>query len=201
MQRRELLQLLATTAGLSWLDGLAPEQLLAFGRHMHARAATAGTSVLDAHANDTVIAAAECIIPATDTPGATDAAVQLFIDRMLADWYSTAERDRFLAGLRRLDEDSRTRYGRDFRACAVAEQTVLLTELDDEVTALRGPAAAQRRTALGISNANEHWFAMLKYLTVYGYFTSEVAARQTLRTYPLPMRYDGCAPYQPRARR
>jgi hypothetical protein len=44
------------------------------------------------------------------------------------------------------------------------------------------------------ANPNEHWFAMLKYTTVFGYCTSEIAMRRTLGAWPRPTRYDGCAP-------
>jgi hypothetical protein len=188
MERRELIQWLVATAGLQCLDSLAPSDLIALGRDVHRRAASrnAALRALSPHAERTVAAAAERIIPVTDTPGATDAGVSAFIDKMLADWHTPAERGRFLAGLPDLDTRCRARRGRDFVDCAVADQVAVLTALDDEVTALRegnGDGAA----------ANQHWFAMLKYLTVYGYCTSEAGMR-TLQLYPLPRRYDGCAP-------
>jgi gluconate 2-dehydrogenase gamma chain len=191
MDRRELIQWLVATAGLHGLDSLAPSDRLAFGRDVHRRVASqnAGRRVLSSHAARTVTAAAERIIPATDTPGATDAGVSAFIDKMLADWHSPAERDRFQAGLPDLDTRCRTRGGRAFVDCAVADQVAVLTALDDEVTALR--------VGGGEAAANQHWFAMLKYLTVYGYSTSEVGMR-ALHLDSLPGRYDGCAPIEAR---
>lgn len=191
MERRELVRWLVATAGIQCLDGIAPGDLLALGRDVHGRAASDGATLraLDPHAERTVTAAAERILPAGDTPGATDAGVTAFIDKMLADWHTPAERDRFLAGLPELDARCRALRQRDFVDCDDADQTAVLTALDDEVTALRrrgaGPAA------------NERWFAMLKYLTVFGYCTSEVGMRQTLRAYPPPTRFDGCAPLEP----
>ncbi len=178
MERRELIQWLVATAGggLRSLDALAPTDLLAFGRDVHRHRAT--RRALSPHAERTVAAAAERIIPATDTPGATDANVSAFIDKMLADWHTPEEREQFLAGLRDLDHRCRARGTRDFVDCAEADQLAVLTALDDEVTA---------------PDATDHWFARLKYLTVYGYCTSEAGMR-TLRLYPLPGRYDGCAP-------
>ena len=186
MERRELIQWLVATAGLQCLDSLAPSDLLALGRDVHRRAASrnAALRALSPHAERTVAAAAERIIPATDTPGATDAGVSAFIDKILADWHTPAERGRFLDGLPDLDTRCRARRGRDFVDCAVTDQVAVLTALDDEVTALR---AARGGTA-----ANQHWFAMLKYLTVYGYCTSEAGMRM-LGLYPLAGRYDGCA--------
>ncbi|MGH7559905.1 MAG: gluconate 2-dehydrogenase subunit 3 family protein [Gemmatimonadales bacterium] len=199
MERRELIRILSSTAGLACLQGLSPDDLLGLGKSVHADAAgQQGLQALDGQADATVIAAAERILPATDTPGATAAQVHRFIDRMLADWYTPAERDRFLSGLRELDERSRASHRRDFVGCTEAQQTALLTTLDGEVTALRGPAGAEARRRAGLANANEHWFATLKYLTAWGWATSEPVLRALGRD-KLPGRWDGCAPYQPRA--
>ena len=175
------------TAALECLDGFMPDELLAFGAHVHEGQASRaqGSGVLDAHARRTVVVAAERILPASDTPGATDADVVSFIDRMLADWYNPGERDRFLAGLRELDAKCRARHGKDFADCDERDQVAVLTAFDDDV-------AARRRA--GAASPNEHWFAMLKYTTVFGYCTSEVAMRRTLGSWPRPTRYDGCAP-------
>lgn len=178
MERRELIQWLVATAGLQCLDSLASSDLLALGRDVHRRAASR-TRALSPHAERTVAAAAEQILP-----GATEAGASAFIDKMLADWHTPDERRRFLAGLPELDTRCRARSGRAFVDCAPADQVAVLTALDDEVTALRAAQGAA---------ANQHWFAMLKYLTVYGWCTSEAGMR-TLGLYPLAGRYDGCAP-------
>ncbi len=173
MKRRELIRWLVATAGLRALDGLAPADLLALGRDVHRRAAShAARHALTAHAEQTVAIAAERILPATDTPGATDAGVSAFIEKMLTDWHTPAERERFLAGLHDLDARCHARASHDFVDCSEADQVAVLTALDD---------------------AREEWFARLKYLTVYGYCTSEVGQR-ALGLWPQPWRYDGCAP-------
>ena len=174
MERRELIQWLVATAGLKALDSLVPDDLLALGREVH-RGALSRT--LSPHAERTVAAAASRILPGAD--------VGAFIDKMLADWHTPAERDRFLAGLPDLDARCRARVSRAFVDCAEADQVAVLTALDNEVTALRSGS--------GSAAANQHWFAMLKYLTVYGWCTSEAGARE-LGIYPLAGRYDGCAP-------
>ena len=173
MERRELIQWLVATAGLRALDGLAPTDLLALGRDVHRRATPhAARHTLTAHAEQTVAIAAERIIPATDTPGATDANVSAFIGKMLTDWHTSEEREQFLGGLRDLDARCRARTSRDFVDCSEADQVAVLTALDA---------------------AREEWFGRLKYLTVYGYCTSEVGQR-ALGLWPQPWRYDGCAP-------
>jgi gluconate 2-dehydrogenase gamma chain len=173
MERRELIGWLVATAGLQCLESLAPQDLLALGRDVHLRGSG---RALGSHALQTVATAAERIIPATDTPGATDAGVAAFIDKMVTDWYTPVERTRFQAGLPELDTRCRARAGKDFVSSAESVQVAVLTELDSE-------AAGSR----------DHWFAMLKFLTVYGYCTSEPGMR-ALGLHPLPGRYDGCAP-------
>ncbi len=173
MKRRELIHWLVATAGLHALDGLTAADLLALGRDVHRRATPHATRrTLTAHAQETVTLAAERILPATDTPGATNAGVSAFIEKMLTDWHTPAERERFLAGLRDLDARCRARASRDFVDCSEADQISVLTALDD---------------------AREEWFGRLKYLTVYGYCTSDVGQR-ALGLWPQPWRYDGCAP-------
>jgi hypothetical protein len=167
MNRRELIQWLAATAGADFL---------AFGRAVHAQPAPRASRFLSLHAEQTITAAAERILPATDTPGATDANVTAFIDKMLADWHTPEERAHFVTGLQDLDTRCRARASYDFVDCAEADQIAVLSALDAE-------AAGER----------DHWFGRLKYLTVFGYCTSEVGMR-TLGLWPQPWRYDGCAP-------
>lgn len=186
MDRRELLQWMVATGGLAALERLSAADLLTIGRDAH-RAESAHAArgrTLDVHAAALVTIVADHIIPASETPGASDAGVVAFVDHMLGAWYAVADRDRFLAGLADLDVRSRARGGVSFAMRDAAAQHSLLEVIDDEVTALR--------TAQGAS-ANGHWFAMLKYLTVWGYCTSERGMRETLHTWPMPMRYDGNA--------
>jgi hypothetical protein len=189
MHRRELIQWMLATGGLAAFNRLSAGDLEAVGRDVHQRIAAQLRS-LSAPAARTVTAASECIIPRSDTPGATDAGTTAFIDTMLSDWYSRSERDQFLAGLAELDARSRAVGGRVFADRPSVEQSALLTEFDNTVNTLRRTNATA---------ANAHWFAMLKYLTVWGYCTSEKGMRQTLGSWPPPMRYDGCAPLDTRA--
>src|SRR6266498_4051400 len=134
MERRELIQWLVATAGLQSLKALDPADLLALGRDVHRGAPVRRTlSAVDV--------AAERILP-----GAAEANVGAFIDKMLADWHTPAERERFLAGLADLDSRCRARSGgaRDFVDCDEADQTAVLTALDDEAFA---------------AGTNDHWFA------------------------------------------
>ena len=170
MERRELIQWLVATAGLQSLKSLAPADFFDLGRDVHQRPLR---RALPAHVERTATVAAERILP-----GATEANVGVFIAKMLSDWHTPAERAQLLAGLADLDARCRARATHEFVDYSEADQIAVLTALDDEAFS---------------TGTHDHWFARLKYLTVYGYCTSEPGMR-ALRLYPLPWRYDGCAP-------
>jgi len=187
MDRRELLQWRVVTGGMATVSTFSARDLESLGAVAHERLAAdnARSPRLTARELLIVAAVAECIIPRTDTPGATDARVAEFVDVMMADWYPSEAADRFRTGVAALDATSRSRFAASYPEASHAQQAELAQSLDDEVTALR--RARDPR-------AGEHWFAMLKYLTVWGYCTSEVAMRELFHNIERPMRYDGAAP-------
>ena len=188
MHRRRALQLLGALAAVPALPALrrfSDAELLALGERIHEEigAHPYEPRALTAEQFRTVQVAAEHIIPRTHTPGATDARVADFIDTMLADWYPPAERARFIFGV---DELNGRTPGRGFTDGTPAERVALLTALDGEVATLRRSSAQQ---------ANEHWFSTLKFLTVWGYYTSRAGITEELRVDMMPGRYDGNAEY------
>jgi gluconate 2-dehydrogenase gamma chain len=193
MERRDLLQLVMSTGALATLQQLSLDDVAAFGEQVHRAAAPLANTTdrqrvwaaLTAAQARTVQVMAEDIIPRTSTPGATDANVTAFIDRMLADWYAPAERDVVLQGLPQLDIRALAERGTSYVALPAARRVALLEALDGEVTALRRTNGAA---------ANAHWFSTLKYLTVFGYCTSEPGMSKHLDAWPLTGRYDGNAP-------
>ena len=42
----------------------------------------------------------------------------------------------------------------------------------------------------------QHYFRLMKELTLLGYFTSKIGATQALRYIETPGRYEGCIPYK-----
>jgi glucoside 3-dehydrogenase (cytochrome c) hitch-hiker subunit len=182
MNRREMLALLAGTAALSSL----PDELLAMGRAVHKRAHAGTLRTLTPHQNETVATIAELIIPKTDTPGARDAGVPAFIDVMLADWGDDNQRKAFTAGLANVDERSRKAFGKDFIGCPPDQQTEILQDLDYEL--------AQARDAK--TDASGNFFGMMKWLTLTGYYTSEVGSTSELHYRVVPGRFEPCYPLE-----
>jgi hypothetical protein len=188
--RREAVRALAGIAAMPFFGNLGVTELTEIGRRVHDRAGLAGAAgdaprALTVAEFEIVKAAAERIVPRTDTPGATDARVAEFIDVMLADWYDATETARFKAGIADLDARARTLSGSSFPQSSAQQQTELLTSLDNEFQVARNNGSA-----------NDQWFGMLKHLTVWGYYTSEVGIAQELRVKLIPGYYDGNAQYR-----
>lgn len=177
---------------------LAPEgafaELVAWAQRVRASAGQAGGSSHDASQaapslltppRARVMAAmAEVIIPATDTPGASEAGVTEFVAALVDGWLDDDDRDRFLAGLDTVDPAARDRFGVDFADCTPDEQAALVGDLDAELTRLRdNPATDETR----------HFFHDVKRFTLTAYFTSEVGLEAVGYRTTFPA-FDGCAP-------
>jgi hypothetical protein len=183
MDRRDALRRLTAGAALPLVGSMFSAELFVWGREVHASLETRQQPAAGLLPTDTLrvlTPACERIIPADETPGATAAGVPAFIGHMLANWYDAPDRARVIAGLESLDATSRARHSQSFDACTNAQQDALLLDLDRE-----GPS---------------HWFGTVKYLTIWGYYTSEIGVRRELEQAPHEGRYDGCAPYAPRKR-
>jgi hypothetical protein len=172
MHRRDLLALLGAGAAGSLLAPLSAEERYALGRALHRDLADAAASAPSA----LVARIADLILPTTDTPGALDVRVPEFVDAMMTSWYSSEERADFERGLAAIEE--RAGSG-GFLALTDSAQIELLRQLDGT----RGPKGSA-----------EAAFATLKWLTVYGYFTSERVQKEVLKTVIIPGRFDGCIP-------
>ncbi|CAG5068250.1 hypothetical protein DYBT9623_00979 [Dyadobacter sp. CECT 9623] len=145
---------------------------------------------------------AEMIIPKTDTPGAKDAKVGEFIEKMLNECYSEKDQDSFTKGLDALEK-------KDFMKSSAADRTTILKEMEksakDEIAKAdtekkaRAEEEKKKYTEAGkeYSDAGVPFFRLMKELTLLGYFTSEVGATQALEYVPVPGRYDGCIDYKP----
>lgn len=190
MHRREVLGKLAVAAA-AWpvLRGLRPDELLALGERTHERLAERWAYqpvALDAHEFRTASVVAELIIPETETPGATSAGVDRFIDLMVAEWFDDGERAAFRAGLSDLDARSRAAFGSNFVAGSSAQQTSLLERLEADSLELREADPAR---------AENLFFPRMKWLTLLGYYTSERGATEEHHWVAIPGAYRGCEPF------
>lgn len=129
---------------------------------------------------------ADTIIPTTDTPGAKAAKVGDFMNTMVADCYKESDQKIFVAGIEKVDEASKKAIGKGFMDASAQQRTSLLSELNKQLKAYNDSKKE------GDPN---HYFGMMKQLTLLGYFTSEIGATQALRYIAVPGKFQGCVPY------
>ena len=180
MERREVVRLLGAIVAVPFLPPTAgTAENVARRVHQAMQAGAARFRTFTPEQQATVASLADAILPATDTPGALDARVPEFVDHIVTEWATEAERQSLLAGLADIHVLARQAGGNNLSALTSAQRTELLLTLDSQRNASRGAGYA---------------WGQVKSLTVFGYFTSEVVQRDVLQTQMIFAAFEPCAP-------
>lgn len=147
----------------------------------------------------------ETILPTTAASGGGKAAkVGQFMQVMVRDCYSPADQDIFLSGIDKLNDFSKKNTSKEFLKCSASERQDLLVKLDAEVKEYKKQNDLLKQQELEKEKASQaggkpnyikkevpdHYFAMIKQLTLLGYFTSAVGYKAQSYV-SVPGRYDG----------
>lgn len=179
MHRREAFRLLGAIAAVPFLPDSA-DAATSIARRIHESIQGGARFRTFSPSQQALVSRlADAVIPRTDTPGALDVRVPEFIDHMMTDWASAAERQALLDGLAVIGARAGAAGNAVFAALPVTRQAAILTQLDSELTATSGAGYA---------------WAQVKSLTVVGYFTAEPVQRDVLRTQVIHAAFDGCSP-------
>ncbi len=150
----------------------------------------------------TVAEITERIIPTTNTPGAKAAMVDRFIDAFLKDIASQEEQAEFSSGISAVNDLSVTRFKKKFTELSVENQDAILTEISGPAVAeksdeeLADELANEGEQVLGSIDSDLRFFNMMRQLTITGYFTSEIGAKEALKFDEIPGTWQGCVPYE-----
>lgn len=139
-----------------------------------------------------IAALSESIIPATDTPGATEAGVIRFMIPLLTQCTDKKTLNRFIQGLQDLEAHTRSRYGKDFSQCTGQEKEKTLLYFEQLSQPVSDRLGRAKNKVLG-----SPFFKTLKQYTVESFCISEKGASLALRYIPVPGRYQGCMPMEP----
>ena len=101
---------------------------------------------------------AETIIPNTNTPGAKEISVPVFVLQMLNDCYEQKDRDRFLKGMQQFSDDVKSKYGKSFIKCSAPEREKIITAINTQKDA---------------GSDVDFFYQTLKQLTLRGYTNSK----------------------------
>ena len=181
MDRRELLKLVSLATGAVVIGG---EFFLAGCKNKDAAVAGASFSQDDIALLDEI---AETIIPKTATAGAKEAEVGKFMTGFVNDCYEEADQKTFHEGIKKLDEACNKMHGHSFMKAEPAHRKELLTALDKE---------AKEYSKSKKKEDPNHYFSMMKQLTLLGYFTSKPGLTENFDYKQVPGKYDGAVPYK-----
>ena len=187
MDRRELLKMIAAVAGGAVLGG---ELCLAGCKNPPAIGGATFTPE-DVRFLDEV---ADTIIPTTSSPGAKAAKVGQFMTVMVNDCYDPEDQKVFHDGMQELKEGFDKKYRTSFIKGSPQQRHDFLVDLDKEAKDHQKKRADTMKD--GKATLPNHYFSLMKQLTLMGYFTSKEGMTQALRYNPVPGHYEGCIDYK-----
>jgi len=204
MDRRELLKMIAVVTGGVVIGG----EVFLTGCKTGAKTADAGFTAANITLLDEV---GETIIPATTTPGAKAAKIGEFMKVIVTDCYTEKQQTAFTNGISALEEACKKANGKGFMECTPQQRHDFLVGLEKEAKEFNTKRDAtdkplkeahdKANSTLAWKDQKEwegspsHYYTMMKQLTLWGFFTSETGAKETLRYLPVPGKYDGAVPY------
>ena len=130
----------------------------------------------------------ETILPATAaSPGAKEAMIGEFMKTYVTDCYEIPNQEIFMEGIGRINQAADKAFNKQFIDLDAKQKHELLVSIDKEATEYRKKMK---------EGDPEHYFSLIKQLTLFGYFTSKPGATKALRYLPVPGRYEGCIDYK-----
>ena len=173
--RREAIRRAAILAGLA----LSPQLVASVAQAQTATQTAAGKTYLTAAQAAVAGAAADRILPRTDTPGAADVGVPAFLDRYYGEFMTDDERRLFVAGLDAIEAAAKSAQNGSFASLPSAQQDAVL-----------------RAVATSQQDQNPSSFGLIRSMTILGYFSSEQVAKSVLNYDPVPAGYEPCIPLE-----
>lgn len=175
MKRREAVKISLRLIGTSLTAPLVVEAL----RACKPQANDGWTpAVLSQQEDELVKEIGDLIIPATETPGASDVGVNRFIDLLLQDVLPEEEKVEFIQGLKSFEKQSEAANGLPFLKSSPDQKRAFVQKLD--------------ASALDDGNQGPSFFRTIKMLSLVAYFSSEEGMKQNFNYVPIPGSYDGC---------
>jgi Gluconate 2-dehydrogenase subunit 3 len=159
------------------LYGLGLSAIAEFGSHAVAKEAVKPAASLSTEERAVLIAVVETLIPQTATPGAAEVGVPHFIEFMFRRGMEPHQQRAFRDGLSAFMIDSQRLYSPGITGDSPTQRLAYLTTLDAQLFGEESPAT--KTSTLEV-------YALVKRLTVIGYFTTEAAALQELDVEPYP---------------
>ncbi len=133
---------------------------------------------------ENVLAAmANCLIPKTDTPGASELKAHHFALRMVDDCFEPEEQQKFLMGLAQVEKAIEDKTGNTFTEATIAEQKIFLQDVE------AGKVIPTLKE--GEVNSIEGFYSPFRNLIIRGYLGSEYVMTNVFGYNMIPGRFKG----------
>tara|TARA_R110002020_G_scaffold174704_4_gene366229 strand:+ start:19663 stop:20256 length:594 start_codon:yes stop_codon:yes gene_type:complete len=132
----------------------------------------------------------DMVLPRTDTPGALDVKVDIFMDRAFAKLYNAEGQDRIRNEIGTFNADCKRDFGDHFLDLSDADRIKVL-EKAEQVPGQFGSSVWG--TGVGPQEP-VGFYRSLKSMALWAYFTSEEIGETVLSYDPIPGAYNGCVP-------
>ena len=140
----------------------------------------------------TISALVDTILPQTETPGALDMKVDIFIDKVFGELYDKAGQSWVLDEITKLNDRCADQYGSTFTGLTDQQRASFLSELESEYPKYNSSVWG---TAVG-EQEPVGFYRSVKTMALWGYFTSEEIGKNVLNYDPVPGEYKGCIPLE-----
>ncbi|MEM7575773.1 MAG: gluconate 2-dehydrogenase subunit 3 family protein [Bacteroidota bacterium] len=187
MERRTALKRTALLAGASTLG---PSLLSLLQSCQPASRLDWTPEFLSLEQADFFAAFVDTILPKTETPGALDVKVDLFMDLVFARLYNAAGQEQLLADIKAFDERCTDQFGQTFANLDGGQRTEFL-QAEETTNAKYAPQVWG--TAVG-EQEPIGFYRSMKSLVIWGYFSSQEIGQNVLNYDPVPGDYRGCVP-------
>lgn len=130
------------------------------------------------------------ILPRTETPGALDVNVDVFIDKFFAEAYDSAAKEAIHGEIEAFNAKCISQKG-DVFPNLNDEETLSIMETAEKESVNFNPSVWG--TTVGKQEPLD-FYKKLKSMAIWAFFTSEKIGKDVLNYDPIPQAYDGCIP-------
>lgn len=132
----------------------------------------------------------DTILPRTDTPGALDVKVDIFMDTVFAKSYDAEGQQKIRSEIAQFNENCKKDYGAVFVDLDQKDKEAVLKAAEANAGKFSGSVWG---TAVGPQEAIG-FYRSIKSMAIWAYTTSEEIGRNVLSYDPVPQEYKGCIP-------
>lgn len=132
----------------------------------------------------------DAILPRTDTPGALDVKVDVFLDKLFSQGYDEVGQNEIRNEIKTFNQNCVDTFGDNFASLKEKEKVAILTQAEKNSGKFNSSVWG---TPVG-EPVEVGFYRSLKSMVIWAYFSSEEIGENVLSYDPIPQQYLGCIP-------